>query len=100
MQSNIEVTEEDFFALGDAAQAALNRGDKAAAEALDKLARKALAALSTSRIGGWRAYLKPLRWEEMPTTLSDQAPDNIRPATAPVKAAEDFTLAIELTLRL
>jgi hypothetical protein len=72
--ASINISEDDFGRLFNAANDALLRGDVEAAEALDKIARKMNAALShdapmarIARANGGRG--KSVTWREMPTTL-------------------------------
>jgi hypothetical protein len=71
----INVGEQDFDDVADAANDALHAGDKEKAHRLDKLARKINASLSTQRT---RKRLgnpmrmpdeKPLRWQDVDTVL-------------------------------
>lgn len=67
----INVSEEDFCALSEAANTALKRGDRRAALALDKVARKINAALSNAR--GPRGFNRSsgLSWTDVPSTLME-----------------------------
>lgn len=72
--ASINISEDDFGQLFNAANDALSRGDKKAAEALDKIARKMNAALShdapmarIARAHGGRGA--PVSWRDMPSTL-------------------------------
>lgn len=67
------ITEDDFSALVQAANWAQERGDSATAAALDKLARKANAALTNAKYAGeafWTTAGRPrITWKSVPTTL-------------------------------
>lgn len=67
------INEEDFCVLARASQAAMDRGDLADAEALDKLARKANASLTNAKYAGAARFVsgnvKLLRWSSVPSTL-------------------------------
>lgn len=73
--SHVNVGEDDFDAVANAARDALARGDRRDAERLDKLARKINAALgagSTRRaMGPWIRSMQapPLTWREVPSVL-------------------------------
>lgn len=76
--ANITISEADFEAVAGAAIAAQGRGERAAAEALDKIARKINASLSNSRgrhtaMFGMQAAA--LRWQDVPSTLLDTRPE-------------------------
>jgi hypothetical protein len=67
------ISEDDFTALASAAQRAKDAGKLAEAEALDKLARKANAALTNakySRMGSEVGFgHKGIGWRQVPSTL-------------------------------
>jgi len=71
--AQINVSEDDFTALADAANDAQSRGDTDAAKALDKLARKTNAALANSA-GGKRRFsggpsVGGMKWTQVPSCL-------------------------------
>ncbi len=72
--ASVNVSESEFDVLASAAYDAHLRGDKVAAAALDKMARKANAALTNDKyrsarwLGG--AASKSLTWEDVPSTLT------------------------------
>lgn len=69
MPNILNITEADFHALAAAANAARDAGDMDLAHTLDKLARKANAALS-NRLVGWPIRVgRPLTWRDVPSTL-------------------------------
>lgn len=66
------ISEEDFGALADAANAALRNGDRKLAERLDCMARKANAALASTKhrgslVPGMNA--QSIGWKEVPSTI-------------------------------
>lgn len=67
------ITESDFEALAQAAQAAKDRGEITHAEALDKLARKASASLTNTKYAGLMPFttseVKKMKWSSVPSTL-------------------------------
>jgi aspartate/tyrosine/aromatic aminotransferase len=68
----ISITEKDFAVLANAAVEAFMNGDKEDAEALDKIARKMNAALSSgtaSKAAGIFSRSRNVSWKEMPSTL-------------------------------
>ena len=73
--ANVNVGEEDFTWVADAANKAMERGNKEAAEVLDKLARKINAALSIAsvsrKMGTFvkNSQVHPLTWRHVPSTL-------------------------------
>lgn len=71
--ANINVSEADFQALAEAAEQAQRLGDRNAAEALDKIARKMNAALSNASVSGpmvrFAREHKKLTWRDVPSTL-------------------------------
>lgn len=73
MPANINnITEGDFEALAFAAQGAKDRGDIVAAGTLDKLARKANAALANAKYKGLAQgalNTTPIKWTAVPSTL-------------------------------
>jgi len=64
----ITITEKDFAVLAHAARDAHKVGDASQAEALDKLARMANAALSVQSVPH-RFTAHRVRWQDMPSTL-------------------------------
>jgi hypothetical protein len=70
---SISITDADFSTLACAAQDAQDRGDEAAAKALDRLARKMNAALSSSTAaqaaGMFSNKSRKVSWRQMPSTL-------------------------------
>jgi hypothetical protein len=75
MAANINgISEDDFSALANAAQRAMEAGEAEEARALDKLARKANAALSNDkyRSAGAAAGFgaRGIGWRDVPSTLS------------------------------
>lgn len=78
---NISVSEKDFEVLACAAGDAEDRGDMKQAKALDKLARKTNAALTaangTRKLAAmWSGNGRPVRWQDMPSTLSSKGTEN------------------------
>jgi hypothetical protein len=75
VMASINVSEDDFQAVAIAAMTAKDEGDMEQAVKLDKIARKINAALTgaLSRPYAWIAgeRHKPVRWEDMPSTLKD-----------------------------
>lgn len=72
MAANINnISEKDFEVLATAANAARDSGDMTAALALDKLARKANAALTNAKYASLRTFGGGLRqtWQNTPSTL-------------------------------
>lgn len=71
--ASINVSEDDFSTLADAANDAKRRGDMAAATALDKLARKTNAALTNGAAGKRRFAGGPsvggVKWTQVPSCL-------------------------------
>lgn len=71
--ASINVSEDDFSALADAANEAQRRGDTDAAKALDKLARKTNAALTNDAAGKRRFAGGPsvggIKWTQVPSCL-------------------------------
>lgn len=69
---SINISEDDFAAVAGAAVEAQMRGDDVEAKALDKIARKINAALSSATVSAissmGRVTRKP-RWQDMPSTL-------------------------------
>lgn len=74
--ASVSVSENDFVVLADAANAALRRGDRIAAEALDKLARKTSAALTNSctpkRNVVYGKGATSFTWTQVPSVLMQQ----------------------------
>lgn len=73
--ANITIGEDDFSSLFEAANLAQDTGRRTLALALDKLARKANAALSHARTGRELPrlpgrYVKKPSWQETPSTLT------------------------------
>lgn len=71
------ITEDDFTALADAANAALARGDLWTAECLDKMARKANASLSNANLlalSVWTTRSNSLTWKDVPSVLTGVSP--------------------------
>lgn len=70
---SISISEDDFAVLANAAREAFQSGDEEAANALDKLARKANAALSSNTAkqaaGIFSNSRRNVSWREMPSTL-------------------------------
>lgn len=71
--ATMNISEDDFGTLADAANAAARRGDAATAKELDKLARKANAAL-TNAAGAKRRFaggpsVGGIRWTQVPSCL-------------------------------
>lgn len=69
---SIQVSEADFVNLSLAANRAYDAGEIQEAEALDRIARKANAALahaSGQRASPWPMRIKKLSWEEVPSCL-------------------------------
>ncbi len=73
--ATMNISEDDFATLADAANAAARRGDAAAANELDKLARKANASLTNSAGARRRFAGGPsaggIKWTEVPSCLID-----------------------------
>jgi len=69
--ASINVEENDFTILANAADEAAQRGDTAAAGVLDILARKTNAALANDTYKGvpMRAGMKRLSWKDVPSTI-------------------------------
>lgn len=72
--ANISVSESDFSALFEAANLAKDSGLQKLAVALDRLARKTNAALSTAKsnreLPRWPGQRVPkMRWQDVPSTL-------------------------------
>jgi hypothetical protein len=71
--ASINVGEEDFSIIAQAANAAMNRGDEEAANALDKIARKINAVLSGAASHKWASAMartpQTVSWQDMPSTL-------------------------------
>ena len=69
----MNISEADFTALAEAAMDAQDRGDMATAKVLDKLARKANAALTAARLLPFRRVSGgnniPVRWQDMPSVI-------------------------------
>lgn len=73
--ATMNISEDDFATLADAANAAARRGDGDAAKALDKMARKANAALANSA-GARRRFaggpsVGGIKWTQVPSCLID-----------------------------
>lgn len=69
--ASISITEKDFTAVALAANEAFNRNDIDHANALDRIARKMNAALSSASTKGMRFTSHPQRWQDVPSTLPD-----------------------------
>lgn len=72
--TSINISEDDFDRVANAACDALDRGDVASAKALDKIARKMNAALSNNRWGAKAVRMmggagKSISWREVPSVL-------------------------------
>ena len=71
--ASINISEDEFGVLAEAARQARDRGEKANAEALDKMARKANAALTNDKYRSVRwlagAASKSLTWQDVPSIL-------------------------------
>lgn len=71
--ASINISQEEFAVLAEAANDAKQKGDIAQAEALDKLARKVNASLSNAGMAKYRIQGLPapkgMTWEEAPSTL-------------------------------
>lgn len=77
--ASINISEADYGVLFSAAHDAAAHGDQDQAAALDKLARKVNAALTTNSSGRKLAgamglSLKSVRWEEMPSVFAEVFP--------------------------
>lgn len=72
---SITISEADFTAVALAAHAAKNGGDMEQAHALDKIARKINAALSSQTTKPYRwmsaGMRTPLRWQDMPSCIGE-----------------------------
>lgn len=70
---SISISEADFTAVAGAAYDAKKAGDMEAAEALDKIARKINAALTTARMTPFGVAMgmnrSSLSWRDMPSTI-------------------------------
>jgi hypothetical protein len=74
--SSINVSEKDFLTVAHAARDAMDAENQEQAVALDKIARKINAALTSShdslRIAGLMGMRRSsVRWQDMPSTLED-----------------------------
>lgn len=76
MSASISVTDDDFMVVAMAANQAQRDGDDVRAAALDKIARKMNAALSTESTKGYRwmgsGQRHKVSWRDMPSTLVDR----------------------------
>lgn len=72
---SINISEDDFTTVALAAYAAKDEGDMRQARALDKIARKINASLSSASTKqyGWLTggKRKPLGWQDMPSTIGE-----------------------------
>jgi len=74
--ATINVGEDDFLAVALAAASAKDEGDMDQARALDKIARKINASLSSAATKQYRwlggsTKREPLRWQDVPSTIGE-----------------------------
>jgi len=73
--ASVNINENEFDVLANAARTIFKLGDVSAAKSIDKIARKANAALTNDKYRSSRVFIgalsKSLTWKDVPSTLED-----------------------------